>query len=104
MAIGLPLPWFGVELARARLASEHFNQAVALARIYDPATAVTAGYLDETVEPDALESRAAGMAQVIASLDLGAHRTPKHRVRTEFFQRYDEALRRDFDEGEAFAR
>lgn len=97
VAIGLPLPWFGVELARARLGSEHVNPAVGLARIYDPSAAVTAGYLDEVVEPDALESHAAGMAQAIASLDPDAHRVSKQRVRSEFFQRYDEALRRDFD-------
>jgi len=104
VAIGLPLPWFGVELARARLASGHVNPAVGLARIYDPSAAVTAGYLDEVVEPDALESHAAGMAQAIASLDPDAHRVSKQRVRSEFFPRYDEALRRDFDEGQAFAR
>lgn len=98
-AIGMTLPWFGIELARARLAREHFDQAVGLARIYDPASAVTAGFLDEVVAPDALEAHATALAQGVASLDMKAHRNVKLRIREEFFQRYEEALSRDFDKG-----
>lgn len=101
VAIGMTLPWFGVELARARLATEHFNAATGLARIYDPAGALEAGYLDEVVEPEALESRAVEMAQGFSSLDMAAHRNTKARAREEFFRRAEEALRRDFKAGEA---
>ncbi len=101
VAIGMTLPWFGLELARARLALNHFNQAAGLARIYDPAGAVKAGFLDEAVAAEDLASRAAEMAQALSSLDMKAHRNTKGRAREEFFQRYKEALRRDFDAGEA---
>ena len=52
VAIQMTLPSFGVELGRDRLAKRHFTQAVTQARIYDPAGAVEAGYLDEVVPPD----------------------------------------------------
>ena len=101
VAIGMTLPWFGVELARARLAKAHFNAATGLARIYDPAAAVGAGYLDEAVEPETLESRVAEVAQGLSSLDMAAHCNTKARVREEFFRRAEEALRRDFEAGGA---
>lgn len=96
VAIGMTLPWFGVELARARLTTTHFGQAVGLARIYDPESAVTAGFLDEVVDDVALLQRASEMAGMLSQLHLPSHRDAKARVREEFFQRYDEALRRDF--------
>ena len=99
VAIGMTVPWFGLELARARLARHHFNMAVGLARIHDPETAVAAGFLDEVVDPDALEGRAADMAGLLSSLNMKAHRNTKARVREEFFQRYEQAMRRDFEEG-----
>ena len=103
VAIGMTLPWFGVELARARLAAEHFNEAVGLANIYDPEGAVTAGYFDRVVEPDTLEADLAATAGALSMLDMKAHRNTKARVREEFFARYEAALKRDFDDGELAA-
>jgi enoyl-CoA hydratase len=100
VAIGMTLPWFGVELARARLARTHFNQAVGLARIYDPQGAVEAGFLDEAVDEGSLQSRAEEMAQALAALDMKSHVKSKQRVREEFFALYEAALQKDFDAGE----
>ena len=97
-AIGMALPWFGVELARARLASNHLDQAVGLARIYDPQAAITAGFLDEVVEPADLSARVMQMAEAAAGLDMRAHHAGKSRVREPLFERWEEALRRDFAE------
>ena len=96
-AIGMTLPWFGIELARDRLAKPHFGQAVGLARIYDPDTAVEAGFLDEAVEEEQLMPRVETMVAAVAALDMPSHRNCKLRVREEFFARYDEAVTRDFD-------
>ncbi len=49
VAIGMPVPRFAIELARDRLSKRHLNAAVNLARVFDPAEAVDAGYLDRTV-------------------------------------------------------
>jgi enoyl-CoA hydratase len=100
VAIGMTLPWFGVELARARLAGDHFDQAVGLARIYDAPGAVAAGFLDEAVAVGELEARTVEMAGALATLNMKAHRNTKARVRDVFFQRYEAALERDFEAGE----
>jgi len=100
VAIGMTLPWFGVELARARLAQRHFDQAVGLARIYDSAAAVEAGFLDEAVPADELAARAADVAATLATLDMEAHRNTKQRLREPLAERLEIALQRDFAGGD----
>lgn len=100
VTIGMTLPRFGIELAQARLEETALTQAVGLARIYSPVAAVSVGYLDELVEAEALMGHAAGVAQSLAALNMPAHRATKARLRERFFQRFDEALKRDM---EAFA-
>lgn len=56
VAIGMPVPSFGIELARWSLSKRHFTRAVSLATIYDPDGALDAGYLDEIARPDDLEA------------------------------------------------
>ena len=103
VAIGMTLPWFGVELARARLANTHFNPAVGLARVYDVPGAVQAGFLDEAVDAEALDVRVTETCQAFSALDMKAHRKTKARVREVFFSRYESALQRDFEDGEILA-
>ncbi len=83
VAIGMTLPYFGVELARARLATTHLGPAVELARIYDAAGAVEAGYLDEVVSDEDLLARATELATQFASLNMEAHRQTKARTREQ---------------------
>ncbi len=98
-AIGMTLPWFGIELARARLTPAHFNQAVGLAWIYDADGAATAGFLDQAVEEEALLPTAEAVAQALSALHPAAHRNSKRRIRETFFARYAQALEKDFDQG-----
>jgi enoyl-CoA hydratase len=79
-----------------RLAQRHFDQAVSLARIYDSAAAVEAGFLDEAVPADGLAARAADMAATLATLNMEAHRNTKKRVRELLSERLELALQRDF--------
>jgi enoyl-CoA hydratase len=81
VAIGMSLPWFGIELARARIAGVHLNNAVSLARIYDADAAIAVGYLDEAVEADELLPRAIAMAEDLGKLDMHAHQQTKARLR-----------------------
>ncbi|MEJ5255552.1 MAG: crotonase/enoyl-CoA hydratase family protein [Acidimicrobiales bacterium] len=67
VAIGMPVPRFATELARDRLTPRHLTAAVNLARIYDPAGAVEAGYLDEVVSPDDVEQAALDHATSLAT-------------------------------------
>lgn len=99
VAIGMTLPWFGIELARSRLEETQLSQAVGLAKIYDPEGAVGAGYLDEVVSGDALESRVEETVAAFAALNMAAHRETKRRMRENLLERLQAALRRDFGEG-----
>ena len=58
VAIGMALPRFGVEVARDRLSKRHFTAAEQWARIYDPAGAAEAGWLDTVVAADQVEATA----------------------------------------------
>ncbi|MDA8961795.1 crotonase/enoyl-CoA hydratase family protein [Congregibacter sp.] len=101
VAIGMTLPWFGIELARARLEETQLNNAVGLAHIYDPEGAVSVGYLDEVVEDSQLLARAAELATGFATLNMPAHKGTKARIREPLMLRLEEALRRDFEAGDA---
>jgi len=95
VAIGMTLPYFGVELARARLASACVDKAVGLAQIYDADGAVAAGYLDEAVEEGDLLSRAISWAEQLAGLNMEAHKNTKNRVRAELNAALDSAVEKE---------
>lgn len=97
VAIGMTLPYFGVELAKDRLLKTHLSAAVGLAQVYDPDTAVTAGYLDEAVAEDELLPRAISLAEQLSALDMQAHLNTKNRVREGLNTALDGAFDREFD-------
>jgi enoyl-CoA hydratase len=66
VAIGMPVPRFAVELARATLATTAFTAAVNHATVYDPAGAVEAGYLDRIVAEDVVVNTAIAHATDLA--------------------------------------
>ena len=96
VAIGMTLPWFGVELARARLDGRQLNEAVSLARIYSPDEAVQAGYLDNAVDEEEFAAQLEAVVAGFGALDMKAHRETKARVREPLLQRLDLGMERDF--------
>ncbi|HUA73456.1 MAG TPA: crotonase/enoyl-CoA hydratase family protein [Solirubrobacteraceae bacterium] len=90
--IGLTVPWFAIELARARLAPAHFDRAVGCAHVYDPAGAVAAGFLDRLVPAEALREESLAAARSLAELDARAHHASKLRVRREQLRALREAI------------
>ncbi len=81
VAIGIPMPWFGVEMCRQRLAPAHFQRAVALAEMYAPEDAVAAGFLDRVVPAaDALPA-AREVAAQLGKLPVEVHAASKLRAR-----------------------
>ena len=92
VAIGMTLPHFGVELARARLSKRYLNNAVGLATVYDSPGAVEAGYLDEAVDKEQLLPRAIALAEQFSALNLEAHKNTKARVRADLNAALDLAL------------
>ena len=99
VAIGMTMPWFGVELCRARLTPSHRDQALGLARLYSPDEAIGAGFLDEVVAPTALSERIADVASHLAKLHMPSHGATKTRSREILMQRLSLAIDRDFAEG-----
>lgn len=81
VAIGMALPVFAVELARERLTPAELGAATMQARIYDPTTAVAAGYLDRVVPPDSVVAAAVDEASRLGELRGGAYARTKAMLR-----------------------
>jgi enoyl-CoA hydratase len=96
VAIGMPVPRFAAVLARERLAPTHLSAALQLARIYDPAGAVAAGFLDDLCPAPAVAERAVERARELASqLDPGAFRATRSVVRGPVREPFTVSLERD---------
>ena len=81
VGIGMPLPQFTVELARARLDPRAFTRATLHAELYDGAGAVAAGYLDEAVAPEQLLERVMEQATRMATFPASGYLPSKRRAR-----------------------
>lgn len=81
VAIGITMPQPAIHLLRARLTPSAFDRAANLAEAFDPAAAVTAGFLDRLTEPDDVVRLAQDIAASYAGLDLHAHQQTKLRTR-----------------------
>ncbi|MCU1454580.1 MAG: Enoyl-CoA hydratase/isomerase [Acidimicrobiales bacterium] len=81
VGIGMALPVFAVELARERLTRREFGPATMQARIYDPAGAVEAGYLDRVVPAGQVVDEAIADARRLAELRTGAYARTKQVAR-----------------------
>lgn len=81
VAIGLTIPWFGIEIARHRLTRPYFDRCTIAGTLLGPEEAKTAGFLDEIVEPDRVMPAAEAAAQALTVVDRGAYEATKMRVR-----------------------
>ena len=91
-AIGLELPVFGIELARARLTPRHLTEAAILARLYSPPEAVEVGFLDDVVSSDGIAHVAFEKARELAALDAGAFAANKLAFRAAIGERMLDGL------------
>ena len=87
VAIGMALPIFAVELARDRLQPAQLTAALMAARIYDPAGAVDAGYLDTVVPEFDLLTTALAEARALGELRTGAYARTKSTTRSGVIER-----------------
>lgn len=82
VAIGMPVPTFGVELCRDRLSRAWFTRCVQHATLCSPAEAVAAGFLDEVVPLDAVPARATEVAAHLAeTVHPGPFRMTRQNIR-----------------------
>jgi enoyl-CoA hydratase len=82
-AIGMTLPTFGFELARARLSKRHYDRAVVHSTIYGPEGACEIGILDRLVAPGQLEAECFESAARLAGLKQPAFRNNKRIAHAE---------------------
>jgi enoyl-CoA hydratase len=81
VAIGLPMPRSAIEITRQRLAPTYFQRTLTNAEVYDPQSALEAGFLDALVDADDVVSAARAKAQEMLALNANAHAITKQRVR-----------------------
>ena len=96
VAIGMTMPYFGVELARGRLTPSYFGRSVNNAEIFSPEDAMSAGFLDKVVPEDQLLATALAGAKMMSQLNLTAHHNTKLRVRDQLLISVDEAIKKEF--------
>jgi enoyl-CoA hydratase len=97
VAIGMRLPIFAIELARDRLAREHFVAASALGRVYNPTEAVDVGFLDRAVPADRCVQEAIATARKLADLPTGALAETKRLTRQPLVELVIDTLEEDLE-------
>ena len=96
VSLGMPVPVLAMELARDRLSKRALVHATLLARIYDPESAVGAGYLDEVAASgDAVLERARAEATRLGALSKSAFQATKKRLRGATIQHVMTSLEAD---------
>lgn len=82
VTIGIVLPEFAIQLARSRLHPAWLSRTVALGEMYEPDTALQAGFLDVVVAPDELEQTLAERIKGIReTVHLPSHAAAKRKLR-----------------------
>lgn len=95
VAVGLTMPYFGIEICRQRLATAYFNRAVINAEIFAPADAVAAGFLDRVVPAADLQHEAQGSAARLARLNRTVYAATKLRAREQTLKSIRAAIEAD---------
>ena len=99
VAIGMTVPWFGIEIARHRLTKPYFDRCMVTGLLMGPEEAQIAGILDEVVAPGAVADRAAEVARSLAGLDMKSHLATKLRVREQVVAGVQDGIDRILGEG-----
>ena len=90
-AIGLPLPNFGMALARDRLSRHALNASVLQSRIYEGPEAVDAGFLDLTVEKEQVLEVALQHADQLKNMPASRYAKTKLQLRKPALMAMSEA-------------
>jgi enoyl-CoA hydratase len=93
--IGMTMHHVGIELARERLTKPAFQRSVINAEMFNPQTAIAAGFLDRVVAADQLMAAATEHAHVLKKINLTAHKNTKLKVRKAFLELLDQAIATD---------
>ncbi|MDU9390879.1 crotonase/enoyl-CoA hydratase family protein [Pseudomonas sp. zfem002] len=93
--IGMTMHHAGIELARDRLRRSAFHRSVINGEMFDPVSAVDAGFLDKVVPAEQLLETALAAARQLKKINMNAHRNTKLKVRKALLEILDDAIIRD---------
>jgi enoyl-CoA hydratase len=94
--IGLTLPRFALEVARARLTPPYFNRTALTGEMYGPDEAKIAGFLDEVVAGPSLADAVEAAVARMEGIDLPSHAATKLRARAPAIAAVQAAMALDF--------
>ena len=95
--IGMTMHHAGIELARDRLRKSAFHRAVINAEMFNPQSAVDAGFFDLVVSAEELQGAALAAARQLKKINMIAHKNTKLKVRKALLERLDNAIILDQD-------
>ena len=95
--IGMTMHHAGIELARARLRKSAFHRSVINGEMFNPQSAVDAGFLDKVVQPQELHGAALEAARQLKKINMKAHKNTKLKVRKALLDTLEAAITLDQD-------
>jgi enoyl-CoA hydratase len=93
--IGMTMHNAGIAIAQARLSEVYVNRSVNNAEIFNPKSAITAGFLDVIVPETHLMSTAEKIAVMFSKLHSKAHAETKLKVRKQHLENLKNAIELD---------
>lgn len=93
--IGMTMHHAGIELARDRLRRSAFHRSVINGEMFDPQSAVDAGFLDKVVSAEELQGAALAAARQLKKINMLAHKNTKLKVRKALLEALDNAIIQD---------
>ncbi|VVQ02467.1 crotonase/enoyl-CoA hydratase family protein [Pseudomonas fluorescens] len=93
--IGMTMHHAGIELARDRLRRSAFHRSVINGEMFDPQSAVDAGFLDKVVAAEELQGAALAAARQLKKINMTAHKYTKLKVRKALLETLDNAIIQD---------
>ncbi|TDV50516.1 enoyl-CoA hydratase [Pseudomonas helmanticensis] len=93
--IGMTMHHAGIELARDRLRRSAFHRSVINGEMFDPQSAVDAGFLDKVVSVEELQGAALAAARQLKKINMLAHKNTKLKVRKALLDALDNAIIQD---------
>ncbi|MGP6422284.1 crotonase/enoyl-CoA hydratase family protein [Pseudomonas putida] len=93
--IGMTMHHAGIELARDRLRRSAFHRSVINGEMFEPKSAVDAGFLDKVVTAEELQGAALAAARQLKKINMNAHKNTKLKVRKALLEALDNAIIQD---------
>lgn len=95
VTIGLTMPWFGIEVCRARLTPTYFQRVITGGELFGPEEALRAGFFDEVLSAEAVNAKAHEVAERLAGVSVDAHVQSKLRAREGMLRAVEEGIAKE---------